>query len=466
MKSAAIEIVKRLREAGYVAYFVGGCVRDLVMGKQPQDYDIATSAQPDEVMQLFPGTLTVGAKFGVVLVVHDGNQYEVATFRSDGAYRDGRRPNEVIYSSDPLQDVLRRDFTINGLLYDPIIEEVVDLVDGIKDIQEGILRTIGDPSQRFLEDHLRLIRAVRFAARFQLRLEPATRDSVIKLSARIKQVSAERIREELIKVLTEGYAERGIRLLDECRLLEHILPEVSALKGVEQPPEFHPEGDVWKHTLLMLELMDQTKEQKEPPKGDRLGASEAVPVQIGGLEYPSVTLAMGVLLHDIGKPLTFEVKDRIRFNNHCEVGARLSAGICDRFRFTKKQSERIVALVRDHLKFKDLPQMRASTQKRFVRQEGFEEHLELHRLDCLGSHGNLDNWKYAEEMLQQLEPEESRPSRLLSGDDLILMGYQPSALFKEILRLVEDAQLEDRIHNRREAEELVRSEFPFQQRRP
>lgn len=463
MKNTAIEIVKKLRAAGDNAYFVGGCVRDMLMGNDPKDYDVATSARPEEVVQLFPQALTVGAQFGVVLVVENEHRYEVATFRSDGAYQDGRRPNEVVYTDDPFRDVLRRDFTINGLLYDPLTETVLDFVEGQRDIENRIIRTIGDPQQRFLEDKLRLMRAIRFAARFNYNLERNTHETVLKLANQIKQVSQERIREELIKVLTEGYAARGIRLLEECLLLQEILPEVAHLKGVAQPPEFHPEGDVWVHTLLMLELMDQTKNQQQVSLAaaceEPLGQGQ-VPQRPSAPSYPTITLAMAVLLHDIGKPRTFEIKDRIRFNDHCEVGAKMAAGICDRFRFTNKQTERIVQLVRDHLKFKDLPQMRASTLKRFLRQDGFEEHLELHRLDCLGSHRNLENWKYAKERLEQLEPEEIRPSRLLSGDDLIQMGYPPGPLFKKILRVVEDAQLDNQIHNQAEAKEFVLAKFP------
>jgi poly(A) polymerase len=449
MKEAALAIVKRLREAGHLAFFVGGCVRDLVIGIAPKDYDVATSAHPEQVMGLFPQTIAVGAQFGVVLVVQEGQQIEVATFRSDGVYADGRHPGQVTFTDDPRDDVLRRDFTINGLLCDPITETILDYVEGKKDIQERVIRTIGNVEQRLSEDKLRLMRAVRFASRFNYRLAPETKTAVVKLAGQIKQVSPERIREELVKILTEGYAARGIRLLDEVHLLHHVLPEVSALKGVNQPPEFHPEGDVWVHTLLMLELMDQTRAEKH--RGT-LNTRETL--------YPSVTLAMGVLLHDIGKPLTFEIKDRIRFNDHCEVGARMTVAIGDRFRFTNRQTEHMTQLVRHHLKFKDLPQMRASTVKRFLRQEGFEEHLELHRLDCLGSHGNLDNWNYARTLLNRLGPEEIRPQRLLTGDDLVRLGYTPGPLFKEILRSVEDAQLENQVRTAEDAQRLVLTKFP------
>jgi poly(A) polymerase len=452
MKEAAIDILKELRQAGHLAYFVGGCVRDLLMGNAPKDYDIATSARPEQVVSIFPESLTVGAQFGVVLVVRGGQQFEVATFRSDGTYADGRHPSEVVYSDNPRDDVVRRDFTINGLLYDPLTETVLDFVEGQRDIQNQIIRTIGEPERRLLEDKLRLMRAARFAARFNYQLEPETRKAIVKLSNEIGQVSRERIRDELIKLLTEGYAVRGVRLLDETRLLEQILPEIVALKGVPQPPEFHPEGDVWEHTLLMLELMDQTKTEN-------VSKVRVSGETIEKVTYPTVMLAVSVLLHDVGKPSTYEVKDRIRFNNHCEVGARMTGGICERLRFTNKQTERIVQLVRDHLRFKDLPQMRTSTMKRFLRQEGFEEHLELHRLDCLGSHGNLENWHYARRLLQQLGPEEIRPHRLITGDDLASLGYTPGPLYKEILRFVEDAQLDNQIRSREDAQRLILEKF-------
>ncbi len=459
MDHAAVEIVKRLRQAGYLAYWVGGCVRDLVMGHTPTDYDIATSATPDALIQLFPRSLTVGAQFGVVIVPQGDHFYEVATFRSEGTYSDGRRPDRVTYTTDPRQDVERRDFTINGLLYDPLEGTVLDYVDGQSDIQSRLIRTIGSPERRFREDKLRLVRAVRFSARFDFRLENFTREAIHQLAETINQVSRERVRDELIKLLTQGYAARGISLMDSCGLLRIILPEVTDLHGVAQPPEFHPEGDVWTHTLLMLEIMDQrVREGKAIPIGD-LEQTQPVAGSAGWRRYPSPTLALGVLLHDIGKPPTFERSDRIRFNNHPEVGARMAASLCERLRFTTKQSLRITELVRDHLKFKDLPQMRASTLKRFLRQEGFEEHLELHRLDCLGSHRRLEAWQFAKEKMAEFSPEEIRPKSLLSGEDLIRLGYVPGPVFKKILKSVEDALLENRIRTPKEAEEFVLSHY-------
>lgn len=461
MKDTAVEIVRQLRQAGFAAYFVGGCVRDQVMGREPKDYDIATSARPEQVMRLFPQTVPIGARFGVVLVIVEGRKYEVATFRSDGAYHDGRRPEAVTYTHEARLDVLRRDFTMNGLLCDPLDGEVLDYVGGQQDIQEGRVRCIGDPVQRFLEDKLRMMRAVRFAARFNFSLDQQTFDAILHSPEEILQVSRERLRDELASILTEGYAHNGFVLLDRVGLLRAVLPEISALQGVEQPPEFHPEGDVWTHTLLMLQIMDETRRQLA--QGSNPTATDWTQLEAGVRDeiepYPSVSLAMGVLLHDVGKPVTFEVKDRIRFNNHSEEGARMAVRVCERFRFASREAERIVQLVRDHLKFKDLPQMRPSTLKRFLRQEGFDEHLELHRLDCLGSHRQLDLWCLAREKREQLKPEEISPAPMISGDDLIRLGYHPGPVFKRILKSVEDAQLDLTVKTREEALEWVEDRF-------
>ena len=369
-RQAATEIVRQLREAGFQAYWVGGCVRDLVMGREPKDFDITTDATPAQVTQLFPQSLTVGAQFGVVIVPRPEGDFEVATFRSDGRYTDGRHPAEVRYTRTAEEDVQRRDFTINGLLYDPLEQRVLDYVGGEADIRARRIRTIGDPVQRFNEDRLRMLRAVRFAARFLFTPERALLDAIRKLAPQIREVSAERIRDEIVKILTEGQARRGFELLDETGLLPEVLPEVKALQGVEQPPEFHPEGDVWTHTLLMLE----------------------------GLRAPTNTLALGVLLHDVGKPPTFSRRERIRFDNHVEIGAKMAEEICTRLRLSLRETERIVELVRHHLRFKDFPRMRRSTQLRFLRLEGFEEHLELHRLDCLASHGDLSTYEMVKQM--------------------------------------------------------------------
>ncbi len=424
----------RLREAGFQAYFVGGCVRDVVMGRAPEDYDITTDALPGQVQELFPESVMVGAQFGVVMVPREESLVEVETFRSDGVYEDGRRPREVLYALTAEQDVRRRDFTINGLLFDPIDKKVIDYVDGRRDIRERRIRTIGEAAARFQEDHLRMLRAVRFAARFGFSLDGAALAAIRELAGLITRVSRERVRDEISKILTEGSPKRGFELLDQAGLLEFILPEIKALQGVEQPPQFHPEGDVWTHTLMMLD----------------------------GLKAPTITLALGVLLHDVGKPATFTVRERIRFDNHVEVGAKMAAEICERLRLPAQHTERVVALVQNHLRFKDLPQMRRSTQMRFLRMDGFEEHLELHRLDCLASHGDLTNYELAKRLLQETPVEEIKPQPLLRGADLIAEGYVPGPRFKEILRAVEDVQLEGTCHSRAEALRFVHNRFPLE----
>jgi poly(A) polymerase len=430
---SAVEILKRLRGAGFQAFLVGGCVRDLVMGFVPKDYDISTDATPEQVVRLFPQSLTVGAQFGVVIVPRPEGNVEVATFRSDGRYADGRHPNEVRYTKTLQQDVLRRDFTMNGLLYDPLEERVLDYVGGQADIHARRVRAIGDPYKRFSEDRLRMLRAVRFATRLGFTLDAATEEAIKKQAAEISQVSAERARDEILKILTEGRARQGFELLDATGLLQEVLPEVKRLQGVAQPAEFHPEGDVWVHTMMMLE----------------------------GLRSPTPTLALAVLLHDVGKPPTFSIRERIRFDNHVEVGAKMAEEICGRLRLSLRETERVVELVRHHLRFKDFPRMRRSTQLRFLRLPGFPEHLELHRLDCLASHGDLSTYEMAKRVLEETPPEEIRPAPLLRGDDLIARGYTPGPLFKEILQAVEDAQLEGKIHTPAEALSLVVARFPL-----
>jgi poly(A) polymerase len=431
-RRAATNIIERLHGEGFQAYLVGGCVRDLVMGREPADYDIATDATPEQVVKLYPDALTVGAQFGVVIVPHETGNIEVATFRNDGRYDDGRHPVEVRFSKTPQEDVRRRDFTINGLLLDPATDEVLDFVGGRADIDARRLRTIGDPVARFREDKLRMLRAVRFAARFDFALDVAALKAIQDYAPQIRDVSAERVRDELIKILTEGRARRGFALLDETGLLKEVLPEIKALQGVEQPPAFHPEGDVWIHTLLMLE----------------------------GLRNPTPTLALGVLLHDVGKPPTFSIRERIRFDNHVEVGARMAEEICARLRLSTREVERVVELVRHHLRFKDLPRMKRSTQMRFLRLAGFEEHLELHRLDCLSSHRDLSNYDLAKRLLEETPAEVIKPAPLIRGEDLIAQGYTPGPAFKEILRAVEDAQLEGKLHDREGALRLVAELFP------
>jgi tRNA nucleotidyltransferase/poly(A) polymerase len=433
--STAVQIATQLREHGYQAWLVGGCVRDLVLGREPKDYDIATDARPDQLLAIFPKAQLVGAQFGVVLV--DG--VEVATFRSDHSYQDGRHPTEVKFESDPKQDVLRRDFTINALLLDPyslassnsLSSQVIDHVGGLADLRNHVIRAIGAPEQRFEEDHLRMLRAVRFAARFGFEIEPATMAAIQKLHQRIARVSPERIRDELVRILTEGAARRGFELLDASGLLGDILPEMAAMKGVQQPPEFHPEGDVWTHTLLMLE----------------------------GLRAPSATLALGVLLHDVGKPGTFRLADRIRFDGHVELGETIARDILARLRFSNAETEQVVALIANHMRFKHVPEMRDSTLKRMLRMDRFEEHLELHRLDCISSHGSLDNYEFAKSKFEESPPEVLRPPRLLTGGDLIEAGYRPGPDFARMLEAVEDAQLESHVKTKDEALALVKSTF-------
>jgi poly(A) polymerase len=432
----ANSICDTLRSRGYQALLVGGCVRDLLLGREPADYDVTTDATPEQVMALFPESVAVGAQFGVILIPRDGLKVEVATFRSDVGYSDGRHPDSVVYSKTSQEDVQRRDFTINGLLMRHDSSEVLDYVGGQADLKARVIRAIGEPNRRFNEDKLRMMRAVRFAARFGFEIEAGTFRAIRRHVAEIHQVSPERLREELTKMLTEGAARRAFELLDEAWLLQQVLPEIGAMKGVEQPPQFHPEGDVWIHTRMML---------------------EGLPANV------SPTLAWGVLLHDVGKPPTFqsaeETGDRIRFNNHVEVGVRMAEAICERLRFSNEDIQQILALVNNHMKFGAVEGMRASTLKKFVRLPHFEEHMALHRLDCLSSHRQLESYEFVQRFLAVTPPEQVRPERLLTGDDLQAMGYRPSPLFSQILRALEDAQLEGQIRTREEAEKYVLTEF-------
>jgi poly(A) polymerase len=447
LKQAATGIVRKLRERGLQAYLVGGCVRDLLLGRPPKDYDVATDATPWQVMEIFPETYAVGEQFGVVLVPvasiasdvcaqssSKSSCVEVATFRSDIGYSDGRHPDEVRFSKDPREDVARRDFTINGMMLDPVSGEVLDFVGGREDLAAGLIRTIGDPERRFGEDKLRMLRAVRFASRFEYAIDPATFAAIKKLAEQIKVVSRERIREELTRMLTEGHGRRAFLLLDESRLLQHVLPEISVMKGVQQPPEFHPEGDVFVHTLLLLDYLPQPC---------------------------PMTLAWGALLHDVGKPATFRVApDRIRFDNHVEVGVKIAEQICRRLRFSNDETELILALVDNHMRFMDAMKMKQSTLKRFMRLPEFGEHMALHRADCLASHRNLTTYEWIREKQKETPPENMRPSPLVTGDDLIAEGHAPGPKFRDILNAVEDAQLEGRLPTRDAALEFVRREFP------
>jgi putative nucleotidyltransferase with HDIG domain len=433
---AAAQIVARLRAAGHQAYFVGGCVRDLLLGREPQDFDVATSALPDQVLTLFEKTFAVGAHFGVVLVCTGEPEIttEVATFRSDGVYSDGRHPDAVRFSSSPEEDVKRRDFTINGMLLDPANNQVLDYVGGRNDLQAGLIRAIGDPGDRFAEDKLRMLRAVRFAARFAFDLESRTAIAIRKLAPAVSQVSRERVRDELTRMLTEGHAQRAFEMLDATGLLVQVLPEVVRMKGVAQPPQYHPEGDVWVHTMLLL-------------AGLPAGCPPA--------------LAWAALLHDVGKPATFRVApDRIRFDGHVETGVHIAEDICRRLRFPNHETEQILLLIANHMRFADAPKMKESTLKRFFRLPHFDQHLALHRLDCLASHGSLKLYDFARERFETLPEEQVRPHLLLTGRDLIEAGYHPGPQFSEMLAMAEDAQLEGAVHTREQALALVLEQYP------
>ncbi len=508
---AALAVVRTLRAHGHQAFLAGGCVRDLLLSRIPKDYDVATSAEPSIVLDLFTRTFAVGAHFGVVLVSMEIDSHptltEVATFRSDGAYSDGRRPDAVHYTQSPEEDVQRRDFTINGLLLDPEVlapkvlapevlypevlaaelphpssaemptaepmrsfeqmqsfraelaagllrrgtrfspadhhppslrSAVIDHVNGLPDLDAGILRAIGNPALRFAEDHLRMLRAIRFAARFEFTINPATFAAIRSSATRIVEVSHERIRDELTRMLTEGHARRAFELLDASGLLLPILPEVHRLQGVEQPPQYHPEGDVWIHTLMLLDQLES-------------GASS--------------TLAWGALLHDIGKPATFTPPthpgDRIRFNGHVEMGEAIATQILRRLRFSNEDTTQILALVHNHMRFGDVLQMKPSTLKRFFRLDRFPEHLALHHMDATASHGGLDNYHYAREQYQSMPEEEVHPKRLVTGRELAALGYRPGPQFKAILHAIEDAQLEGTLHTSEEAVAFIETHFPL-----
>jgi putative nucleotidyltransferase with HDIG domain len=430
-ENLADEIIKRLHQNGHEAYLTGGCVRDRLLGRTPKDYDVATAALPGQILEYFPNSVAVGAKFGVVLVPGNEAKVEVATFRCDHDYLDGRRPESVSFTRSAKQDVERRDFTINGMLFDPAQGRCLDYVGGRADLEAGLVRAIGKPRERFAEDRLRMLRAIRFAARLGFAIEVETLRAIQDQAAKIEEISAERIRGELNRVLTEGGARRGFELLDDTGLLEVLLPEVAAMKGVPQPPRFHPEGDVWLHTLLMLSQMDN----------------------------PSVPLAWGVLLHDVGKPPTLRFAERIRFDGHVEVGVRMAEHILERLRFSHDDRDQVVALVANHMRFMNVMDMRGSTLKKFMRIESFDEHLELHRLDCRGSHGSLDNYEFVRRKLEETPVEELRPPRLLTGGDLIAAGYSPGPAFKEILNRAEDAQLEGVFESKEAALAFVKERF-------
>ncbi len=435
-RETAISIVRRLQKSGHEAYFVGGCVRDLLRGAEPGDYDIVTSAKPDEVYPLFSRTVPVGMRFGVVIVVEEGHNYEVATFRSEEDYGDGRRPSHVEFTTAE-DDSRRRDFTVNALLMDPLAGSIIDYVGGKEDIERRLIRTIGSAQERFAEDHLRMLRAVRFAANLGYEIDIETLDAIKLNAPAIHRISAERIRDELTKLLTRGGARRGMEILVETGLLAEILPEVYALRGVEQPPQYHPEGDVWEHTLRMLDLLLSWKGQENDDR-----------------------LAWAVLMHDVGKALTrSENETGIHFYGHVREGEKIAEKLMRRLKFSRRDMETILALIHCHMLFIHVQEMRPNRLKRFLRMPDFDLHLELHRLDCLGSHAFLDNYEFCKSKLMEVRADELHPPRLLNGDDLIAMGFSPGPLFNEILRAVEDAQLDGEISTSEEARRLVRKRW-------
>lgn len=435
----AKETVGLLRGSGHKAFFVGGCVRDLAMHINPKEYDISTSADPHEVMKIFPNSVTVGVNFGVVIVLRDEFKFEVATFRREESYSDGRHPDKVIYSNEETEDVLRRDFTINGMLYDPFSEDLIDYTGGLIDIKGETIKTIGNPNERFKEDKLRMLRAVRFGAQLDYEIEENTLRVIKEMASSISHVSAERIRDEILKIITQGNPGNGLKLLRETKLLKFILPDVDRMHGVPQPPNFHPEGDVFNHTCLIMDKLYEITNGKQSPE-----------------------LAMGALLHDVGKPDTYTESDRIRFNGHDRIGAEISRRICKGLKLSNKQIEIIASLVREHLKFKDVFNMRESTLKRFLGMPNFEDHLKLHLADCLASHGLTEAYEFVIKKLGEIKIEELKPKLLLNGFDLIEMGYTPGPIFSKILDSLEEAQLEGTLEIKADAKKFVLSNFPLQ----
>lgn len=431
-KAAAVEIIGKLQKEGHVAYLAGGCVRDMLRGEIPKDYDIATSALPEQITSIFSKTREVGVHFGVVIVIKDNQSFDVATFRNDGSYKDGRHPENVTFST-PEEDTARRDFTINGIFFDPISQKHIDFVDGRSDIEKKVVRAIGDPDLRFQEDHLRLLRAVRFAARFNYEIEEKTWKSIKLNASGISKISKERVRDELTKILLNENRVLGFDLLVDSGLMEHIIPEILQLKGCEQPPQFHPEGDVFVHTRLMLSLLKDT---------------------------PSIELVLSVLLHDIGKPATYsfdEAADRIRFNGHDKLGAEMSNQILRGLKFSNSIIEDVVQMVANHMTFKDVQKMRQSKLKRFMSRSTFSDEKELHRVDCLGSWGGLDNYDFLNEKMIEFANEPIIPTPLLTGKDLIELGWNPGPSLGETLNSVQDLQLEGTLNSKKEALEWVKA---------
>lgn len=433
-EALATGIVKALHKQGHQAFFAGGCVRDRLRGVEPKDFDIATSAKPEEVQRLFSKTVPVGAQFGVVLVLEESQPFEVATFRTEGGYQDGRRPGHVEFASVE-EDAKRRDFTVNGLYYDVAKKEVLDFVGGREDLKKKLIRTIGNAEERFLEDHLRMMRAVRFAVQLEFEVDPEILKTIKTHAGLIRKVSAERIRDEFSKTLITSSPVRGVKMLDETGLLIQFLPEMEQMKGVQQPKQFHPEGDVWVHTLMLLERL------KNPP----------------------LELSLGALLHDVAKPATFtDGPDRIRFNGHDTLGAQMTREIMRRLAYSNDQIELVSELVAQHLRFKDAFQMRTATLKRFFSLDRFDLHMQLHWLDCMASHKNLDAYEFCKQKLEEFSKEPPPPSRLIGGEELMALGHEPGPRFKEILRTVEDGILEGSIRTKEEAIRFVEKNYPIE----
>ena len=431
-KAAAVEIIGKLQEEGHIAYLAGGCVRDMLRGEIPKDYDIATSALPEQITSIFSKTREVGVHFGVVIVIKDNQAFDVATFRNDGSYNDGRHPEDVTFST-PEEDTARRDFTINGIFFDPISQKHIDFVNGRSDIEKKVVRAIGDPDLRFQEDHLRLLRAVRFAARFNYEIEEKTWKSIKLNASGISKISKERVRDELTKILLNENRVLGFDLLVDSGLMVHIIPEILQLRGCEQPPQFHPEGDVFVHTRLMLSLLK---------------------------DNPSIELVLSVLLHDIGKPATYsfdEAAGRIRFNGHDKLGAEMSNQILRDLKFSNSIIEDVVQMVANHMTFKDVQKMRQSKLKRFMSRSTFSDEKELHRVDCLGSWGGLDNYDFLNEKMIEFANEPIIPAPLLTGKDLIEFGWAPGPNLGETLNSVQDLQLEGTLNSKEEALEWIKA---------
>jgi len=433
MEKTAREICSRLRERGHIAYFAGGCVRDMVRGLVPKDYDIATDATPEVVQKIFPRTYAVGAHFGVIVVLENRFQFEVATFRSDDVYVDGRRPSAVHFSS-PKEDAKRRDFTINGMFFEPEKNEVIDFVGGRADLEATLIRAIGDPAQRFAEDRLRMLRAVRFATVLDYRIDKQTWDALVAHARAITEISAERIREELVRTFLSPNRVRGWDLLDESGLLRAILPEIEPMKGCAQPEQFHPEGDVFQHTRLMLQMLP---------------------------EKVSVPLVFSVILHDVAKPRTATVDEngRIRFNAHDRIGAEMTEQIMERLRFSRAEIDATVEMVRQHMVFKDVPRMRVAKLKRFMARPTFDAELELHRVDCASSHRIMDNYDFLLQKREEFANEPIIPPPLVRGEDLIALGLKPGPKFGEILEAIETRQLEGGFRTREEALDWVKRKY-------